>query len=190
MLYLLIWMQERIGICLMVSRIVILSAVLAFLSGCAKDMSDLEQFTNEIKQRDTGSIKPIREYVPYEPYVFIADRNPFIPLTVTDRQINQNAEIDDSLKPDGDRRKEPLEFFPLDALSMVGSVEKNKTIWALLQDPESAIHRVKIGNYVGQNYGRVMSVSDTQIVLNEIVQDSDGSWIERVSKIQIAGEDE
>lgn len=154
-------------------------------------MSDLKQFTDKVKQSNTGYVEPIREYPPYEPYVFIADRNPFVQLTVTDRQINQgNVEIDDSLKPDGDRRKEPLEFFPLDSLSMVGSVEKAKTTWALLQDPESAIHRVKIGNYVGQNYGRVMSVSDTQVLLNEIVQDSDGSWVERVSKIQIAGEDE
>lgn len=175
----------------MVSRIILISAVLFFVSGCSQDMSDLRQFTDRVKQSNTGSIEGIRETVPYEPYVFIADRNPFVPLTVTDRQIKQGEEdIDDSLKPDGDRRKEPLEFFPLDSLNMVGSVEKNKTIWALLKDPEDAIHRVKIGNYVGQNYGRIMKVSDTQVLLNEIVQDSGGKWVERVSKIQIAGEDE
>lgn len=175
----------------MANRIVFLGVALLMLSGCSKDMSDLKQFTESVKQQNTGSVEPIPQFKQYEAYAFIADRNPFVPLTVTDRQVNQNtsAEIDDSLKPDGDRRKEPLEFFPLDALSMVGTVEKNKTIWALLKDPESAIHRIKMGNYVGQNYGRVMSVSDTEVVLNEIVQDSSGSWIERVSKIQIAGEE-
>lgn len=174
----------------MESRNIFLFAALLFLSACSHDMSDLQQFTDSVKQRTTGSIKRLPDFKQYEPYSFVADRNPFVPLSITDRQVNDDSsQIDDSLKPDGDRRKEPLEFFPLDSLNMVGSVEKNRTTWALLRDPESAIHRVKIGNYIGQNYGRIMSVSDTQVLLNEIVQDSDGSWIERVSKIQIAGEE-
>jgi type IV pilus assembly protein PilP len=82
------------------------------------------------------------------------------------------------------RRREPLEAFPLDSMTMVGSVAKQGTPYALLS-VDKLLYQVRPGDYLGQNYGRINKITETEIVLREIVQDAAGEWIERAAKLQL-----
>jgi type IV pilus assembly protein PilP len=88
------------------------------------------------------------------------------------------------LKPDMDRRKEFLETFPLDIVKMVGTMEKSKVMYALLQ-VDKAVYQVRPGQHVGQNFGLITSISDDAVSVKEIVQDATGDWVERVSKLEL-----
>ncbi len=82
------------------------------------------------------------------------------------------------------RRKEPLEAFPLDSMRMVGSLTKNGQPYALLK-VDNLLYQVKVGDYLGQNYGRITRIAETDIALREIVQDAAGEWIERAGSLQL-----
>ena len=86
--------------------------------------------------------------------------------------------------PELDRRKEPLEAFPLDAMTMVGSLNRSGQLVALVK-VDSLLHQVRVGNHLGQNYGRVNKISENEVVLREIVQDAAGEWIERNTTLQL-----
>jgi type IV pilus assembly protein PilP len=88
------------------------------------------------------------------------------------------------ISPELARRKEALESFPLDAVSMVGILNKNNTLVVLLK-VDRLLYQAKVGNYVGQNYGRITKISDTEIALREIAQDASGEWIERKVNLQL-----
>ena len=88
------------------------------------------------------------------------------------------------MKPDLDRRKEPLEAFPLESLKMVGVLQKDKMIHAIIQAGK-AVHQVKIGNYMGQNFGIITNITESEIQLRELVQDAVGDWVERTSSLQL-----
>ena len=89
------------------------------------------------------------------------------------------------LAPDLARRREPLESFPLESLSMVGTLAKNKAAYALVRTPDKDIYQVRSGNFMGQNFGVVTGITDTEIKLKELVQDSAGDWTERSSTLQL-----
>ncbi len=89
------------------------------------------------------------------------------------------------LAPDLTRRKEPLEAYPLESLNMVGTLEKGKTVYALVRTPDKDVYQVRQGNYLGQNYGVVIGVTDSEIRLKELVQDGAGDWTERSSTLQL-----
>ena len=92
------------------------------------------------------------------------------------------------LKPDRDRVREPLEDFPLDTLRLKGTVTKEGIKWGLIFAPDNTIHRVVEGNYMGQNHGRIISLSDEIIELTEIVPDGLGNYIERSSAVALIDE--
>jgi len=85
-------------------------------------------------------------------------------------------------KPDLDRPKEPLELYPLESLQYVGVITRAKLSYAIIQ-VESALYQIKIGNYMGQNFGVVVDVSESEVTLRELVQDSAGDWVERTSTL-------
>ena len=89
-----------------------------------------------------------------------------------------------ALKPDIDRRREPLEAYPLDALKMVGTLEKPGLTFALLQ-ADRTVFQIKVGNYIGQNFGKVTKVTESAVELKEIVQDAAGDWVERNAKLEL-----
>jgi len=87
-------------------------------------------------------------------------------------------------KPDLDRRREPLEAYPLDSIKMVGVMQKGKLTYALIT-ADQTLHQVKIGNYVGQNFGMVTQVTETEVLIKELVQDAAGDWVERDATLQL-----
>lgn len=164
------------------SRIVVTIALAAALAGCSGEShQDLRAWMAEQGKDTRGRLDPIPQIRPYEPFAYNAFDlpDPFKP-----RKIEPNKGSS-KLAPDLARRREPLESFPLESLMMVGTLERNKAIFALVRTPEKDIYQVKAGNYMGQDYGVIVGISDTEIKLRELVQDGAGDWTERTSSLQL-----
>ncbi len=173
----------------MSTRIASLVALLAaslLLSGCSRDMSDLEGWTAEMKQRPARRIDPLPQVKPYETYVYAAHdmRAPFTPDSAIARQVSGAA--GDGLQPDFDRPREFLEEFPLDSLRMVGTILMQNEMYGLILANDGSIHRVRVGEYLGQNHGRISSINEIRIELTEIIPDGTGGWTERQAGIALS----
>ncbi|MAS10086.1 pilus assembly protein PilP [Salinisphaera sp.] len=149
-------------------------------AGCGADNSDLQDFVAQVKARPAAPIEPIPEIAPYTPYTYRADdrRAPFTP-TAPRRDVSSNSD----LAPDPDRAREPLEAFPLDSLRLVGTIARSGVTYALIQAPDGVIHRLRPGNHIGQNYGRIDGISENGVLLTEIVPDGLGGYIRRPATI-------
>jgi len=162
-------------------------AALLLLSGCSRDVNDLYTFIEKEKSSNVGSVKPIPQFKPYESFSYTAAelRDPFVSNVELDKDLASDA---DGLHPETDRPKQPLEAFPLDTLAMVGTLEQKENRWGLIKDPQNIVHRVQLGNYMGQNEGRILEITETDIHLVEIVPDGIGGFIERDASIAIGNE--
>lgn len=157
------------------------------LAGCGeRDLSDLEAYVAEVKARPKGAIEPLPEIKTMETFVFDPDglRDPFTPEKQT--APPQVVMAGSGIKPDLSRPREALEAYALDSLRMVGTVKKDDSLWGLIQTTEGTIYRVKSGNYLGQNHGRITHISDDRIELVEIVPDAPGTWQERQASLALA----
>ncbi|MCX8048594.1 MAG: pilus assembly protein PilP [Methylohalobius sp.] len=157
------------------------------LAGCGgRDLSDLEAYVAEVKARPKGAIEPMPEIKPSETFVFDPEglRDPFVPEKPTPPP--QVAVTSSGVKPDPTRPREALEEYALDGLRMMGTIKKDEILWGLVQTPEGTVHRVKAGNYMGQNHGRIVQVLEDRIELVEIVPDAPGTWRERQASLAMA----
>lgn len=154
------------------------------LAGCSANMDELDGYINTIKARPGGRVDPLPEVTPYEIFVYKADiegfRSPFLPDTP--QTVAGEA---GGVRPDADRIREYLESFSLDTMDMVGTLALAGTTYGLVQDADGLIHRVVPGNYLGQNDGRIVSISASEIQLVEIISDGIGSYIERDAAISL-----
>lgn len=152
------------------------------LVGCGSDasISDLERFVAQVKARPGGAIEPVPTFENYEPFVYQANalRSPFIaPVEV--REVAE-PQSDPNIKPNLDRSREYLEQFSLDALAMVGTLALRQGVnFALIADAEGQVSKVTVGNFIGQNYGRITAVAENRIEVTEIVPDGGQGWLER-----------
>ena len=170
---------------LTVRKGLLLAVVAASLVGCGADMDDLDSYINEVKARPGGRIEPLPEITPYEVFTYVADaegiRSPFVPDTP-----QAAGPAAGGASPDPDRPAEFLESFPLDSLRMVGTLDINETVYGLVQTSDGLIHRVVPGNYMGQNDGRITDITESEIVLVEIISDGIGGYIERDAAIGLS----
>ncbi len=153
-----------------------------WLSACGGEShQDLRAWMAEQGKGARGKLDPLPQIKPYEPFAYNAFDlpDPFKP-----RRIEPTKGAS-KLAPDLTRRKEPLEAFPLESLTMVGTLEKNKTVYALVRTPERDVYQIRAGNYVGQNYGVVTGIVENEVKLRELVQDGAGDWTERSSTLQL-----
>ena len=154
------------------------------LSACGNEThhTDLELFVKNSGKGLRGQVVPVPEVQPYShfPYTAFEIPNPFKP-----RKNKLSKGEGGGLQPDFNRRKEPLEKFPLESLKMVGSLEQEEKSFALIKAPDSTLHRVKEGGYLGQNFGLISDISESEVNLKEIVQDSTGDWSERISTLML-----
>ena len=167
---------------------IILITLSILLTGCGREMRDLEDYVEEVKSREPPGIDPIPEVKPYQSFKYQANnaRNPF-DASIFQAKIVQNIRKSNStISPDPNRTPEFLENFPLDTLRMVGTLEQSGTLWALIQTPEKTIQRISIGSYLGQNNGKVLKVSDAGIQLEEIIPDGFGGWRKRDGSIALS----
>lgn len=158
---------------------ILLLVVLAMaVSACSRDVSDLENYIAQTKTKYVGSIDPIPQFDPYQVYTYSAfeERDPFLQR---EEDLEQQTVVESGTQPDRERRKEPLEYFPLDSLSMVGILEQRGSVWGLIRDPDGTIHTVQPGNYLGENFGEIIRITESQVEILEIISDGLGAWIER-----------
>ena len=155
--------------------------LLGSLVGCGAGTSDLKVQLDAMKKRPGGRIEPIREIKPYESFVYDQTqlRSPFQP------SVPVVAPGAGGVRPDARRNREFLEGFSLDTLKMVGTLKQTGKVFGLVQTKDGLIHRVALGNYVGQNDGRVSAVSDSKISVLEIVPDGLGGYMERQAAITL-----
>jgi type IV pilus assembly protein PilP len=156
------------------------------LAGCADDMSDLRAYVDEVKARPTAPIEPIPEVEPFENFRYPDHGiDPFDAALVASALSAQSPNIS-SITIDPNRPREFLESFPLDTLTMVGTLARAEDLYALVQTREGTIQRVQVGNYMGQNYGEIIEIADTAILLREIVPDGLGGYTERETRVALS----
>ena len=163
-------------------------AACALLTACVgADHSDLQAYVNNVMAQQKPKIEPIPEFKPYPIYVYEAGdlRDPFEESAFVEQQA-EVAIAGSGIRPPERDTKEPLEDFPLDTLRMVGTLEQATTMWALIKDAEGSIHRVKTGNYMGKNYGKILSITEHQVDILEIVPNGQGAYMERPATIALS----
>lgn len=168
-------------------RRLILLSLLITLTGCYDDVSDLQQYMNQVKSGTPVKIEPIPAVSEFEhvKYSMASPRSPFdLPSPELIQESYEPAQ--NCLAPDPRRRKEPLEKFALDNLSMRGTLGTNEEVWALVQASDGSLHRVTEGNYVGLYHGRIVTVSDNKVTVVELIPDGAGCWKEREATVKLA----
>ncbi len=168
------------------TRVALFTVMATFLLGCSNDMSDLENYAAEVRARKSIDIEPIPVITPYKAHIYeqAGRRDPFIPLNfIAPRQSSTGG-----IQPDFDRIREPLEEFPLDSMVMLGTITSKDTLFALVRAGDGIIHRITIGNHIGQNFGRIFGISETEINLIEIIPDGFGGFMEQEATLAMKQE--
>ena len=167
---------------------VLLLSLLAatMLSGCSDgDFSDLKAYMDEVKARPKSRIPPLPTIKTVAPFAYQASvmRSPFEPPVVVRRVPRTAGGI--QVKPDFNRVKQNLEQFPIAQLAMVGTLSQNGAAFALVRDADGVVHRVRKGDYMGTDHGKVQSLTDVAIELVEIVSDGTGGWVQRARTVAL-----
>jgi len=162
-------------------------AALLLASCGSQEHADLQEYVQQVKAKKQGRIPPLPEVKPYETFTYVPDelRDPFAAFV---QEVVQESPLNPDLRPDTNRKREALEQFSLDSLEFVGHLEKDGVLWGLVSAPDSTVYKVREGNYIGQNYGEIEMISETQILLTEIVSDGSGGWIEREASLSLKSE--
>lgn len=155
-------------------------------AGCAnRDISDLRVYAQQVRAREGGEIREIPEISTYESFEYSAAdlRSPFVSEASLERARRR---VDEGPRPDPNRRKEYLESFPLDSLSMVGTLEIQGRFFALVRDADGLVHQVQPGQYLGQNDGRVVAISDAAIEVRELILNGSGDgYVQREATVAL-----
>jgi type IV pilus assembly protein PilP len=167
-------------------HLVVVAAAAAALAGCAQDQSELRAWMQQVR----ASTPPVEERIDppkrFEPFRYdnVAQVDPFSADKLAVLFEGQHARSGTGLRPDLNRRREVLESYPLDTIRMVGHLEKGRQRHALLQ-VDAVVYQARVGNYAGQNFGLITGISDTEVMLKELVQDAAGDWVERQSALRL-----
>ena len=166
-------------------RLLLPLALTTVVAGCSSELDELKTFVRESEKGLPRRIEPLPAVKPFEPFTYEGFDlpDPFQPRKLAPPKEGAGGGI----APDLNRRKEPLEAFPLEQLKMVGTLSQGKDTYALVR-ADKTLYRVKRGNYMGQNFGLITQVTETEIKLKEIVQDSAGDWAERQSVLPLLEE--
>ena len=168
---------------------------IVLISGCViDDRTALEKQVGDILKRPPGRIEPLPEIKPYEGYAYQSGkaeaRDPFqLFYQKTEEQLAEGKDTgmtEEMEKEIKNRNREELEDFELDSLRMVGTIDDQSTQWGIVLDPQGTVHRVKVGNYMGRNIGKILNIFEDRIELREIIKNPDGRWEERQAAIALA----
>jgi type IV pilus assembly protein PilP len=172
----------------MANLIRVLMLIMAFsLAGCQQEKDDLAAYVANVKAKERSDIEPIPVMKTYEKYAYSSAelRDPFVPTVVEVPVKEEKKIVDNGIRPKEHRLKEALESYPLSDLQFVGTLEQ-ETLWALIRASDGVISRVQVGNYLGENHGKILAISETELLLKEIVPDIDsGGYIERDSSLSV-----
>lgn len=152
------------------------------LAGCSSDgLDDLREFVKNAHADKKPKVEPLPEIKMQETFVYNAANlpDPFVASNFK----QQVAKDGSGPRPDPNRRKEPLEDYPLDSLKMVGTLSRGKQSWAVIQAPDGTVHRTQVGDHMGQNFGMISKITEDKIDLIELIQGSLGDWVEREANL-------
>ena len=157
------------------------------LAACGGDEHrELRQELAELTKDYRGQVPPLPQVRPYEPVPYTAEGqiDPFRPERIEVAQASRSSNAASKIAEHEKRLKEPLEAFPLESIQMLGTITQDKETFALVKAGPN-LYRVKKGNYMGQNFGVITAIDESQISIKELVQDSGGEWVERSSALQL-----
>lgn len=155
----------------------------ALTTACGEETyDDLEVFVKDAGKELRGKVDPLPEIQPLERFIYQAFE---IPDPFSSQKNKQDKADQNGLQPDLKRPREALENYPLENLSMVGTLQRGRYIFALIKAPDNTVHRVKTGNYLGQNFGLITGISEGEITLKEIMREDGNDWTERVSVLML-----
>lgn len=148
-------------------------------------MSDLKNYVKTTKERQKGTVSPLPEVKSIEPFIFKTEdvRDPFIQSEKSEQ--TEEAKASNGIRPDTARPREELETYELDTLRMVGTLNQNNVLWGLVKAVDGTIHRIRTGNYMGRNFGKIIRIREGQIELLEIIPDGLGGWRERKAAVDL-----
>jgi type IV pilus assembly protein PilP len=167
-------------------RAILIIATLALVACDGGEQRELQRELAELTKDAKGRVDPLPEVKPYEPVQYAAFElaDPFGPakIKLMNPQRAGDGAANDLARAQEARTKEPLEAFPLESLKMVGTLQQQKQTWGLVR-ADQGVYRVRVGNYLGQNFGVITKIGDGEIVLKELIQDGTGDWSERQSSL-------
>jgi type IV pilus assembly protein PilP len=164
----------------------LLASVVALLAACEGETQELQEWMDQQRREVRPSVQPLAPPKKFDPvpYANAQQVDPFSNQKLSVALKQEARQPSSLLAAEMNRRKDPLEAFPLDAMSMVGSVSRAGTPLALLR-VDNLLYQVKPGDYLGQNFGRITRITETELALREVVQDAAGEWIERTVTLQL-----
>jgi type IV pilus assembly protein PilP len=162
------------------------TAALAISACSGSEQQQIEQWMSDVRKEVKPSVQKLPEPKRFEPvpYTQANTTDPFDQQKLAAALRRDQAQSNKLLLAEINRRKEPLEAYPLDAIAMVGSLQRGGAQTALLK-ADNLLYQARLGNYVGQNFGRITKITETEVVLREIAQDAAGEWVERNSTLQL-----
>lgn len=175
--------------CATTLRIAAAIAGTALLGACGgEEQSELRQELAAMTKDLRGKVDPLPQVRSFEPVPYKGESmvDPFVPGRIVVTQTSAGGGSGGGVQPDLNRPKEPLESFPMESIQMVGTLSQAKDMFALVRAGAN-LFRVKKGNYMGQNFGVIVSIDEGQISIKEVVQDSGGDWVERSTSLQMQG---
>ncbi len=166
-------------------HLVVIASVI--LAGCGSaNVDDLREFTKNAHKGKKPRVEPLPLFRPHTGFAYSASNltDPFSPTNLRPVRAPLGASHSDK-SPDPHRRKEPLESYPLDSLAMVGTLGRANQTWVIIRAPDGSVHHAHMGNYIGENYGRIIELSDSRIKIMELVLDQSGRWVERETGLAV-----
>ena len=165
--------------------VLVVVAAFGLLAGCTGGMDDLTDYIEVTNAKDGIRPKALPTIKPYDTFLYEADdeRSPFMPDTPAVVVRNDSGS---AISPDDTRSREFLEQFSLDTMNMVGTLDMGGTMYGLLQTSDNLVHRVIVGDYIGQNDGQIKAITDVKIELLEIISDGLGGYIERPASVGLS----
>lgn len=157
------------------------------LSGCNNGgLDEVRQWMEDTRRQTKVNVPKLSEPKKFLPFSYNQSDSidPYSPTKLAIALAKAKGNSNSMLKPDMERRREALESYPLDTLRMVGTLQKPGINYALILADKTVFH-LKVGNYVGQNFGMITNITETAVELKEIVQDASGEWVERQAKLEL-----
>ncbi len=172
----------------LILRDLLLCALVLGIAGCAprSDLEDLRRFASDAFKDEVPKVEPLPQVEPQESFTYDAQSltNPFLSLNLRETESLVRS-TDDNAVFQPERRREPLEQFPLDAMSMVGTLFQDGHAWVLIGTPDGGMHRITQGNYLGQQNGKIIDITEQKVLLREVVKGPSGQWEERKATLTL-----
>jgi type IV pilus assembly protein PilP len=166
-------------------QVCLISVFCVTLAGCQQNsMKDLERFVATAHKGKKPSIEPLPTIKPIESFAYRAQNfpDPFNRQNLKPRRV---AAVESGTGPNKNRRREPLEKFPLDSLTMVGTLFRESETRVIFKTPRGAVQTATVGNYIGQNFGMITTITEEEVTIKEQVLNSSGLWIERDATLKV-----